>query len=315
MDDATSEQRLDALTREWVTISGNRQDRPNLPSHDCPFCVGGLEAPEPYDVRVLENRWPALHAGPPIDPFDDAITAPARGAAEVVLYTSDHDASLATLGVEGVRRVVDVWAQRTTALLAREEIEYVLVFENRGRDVGATIDHPHGQIYAFASVPPVPARELAVARANGCPLCSEIPREAEADARVVFDDDGWLGWVPFASPWPYGMVLAPRTHVGGLAVLDDASRDGCARALVDAVGRYDRLFDRPDAAPFPYMLWILQAPGIGDAHLHVHLAPPWRAPGTPRFVAAGELGSGTYFNPVRPEDAARALRAAGSGSD
>ena len=308
MGDGASEQRRDALTGEWVAISGQRQHRPNLPSGDCPFCVGGTEAPEPYDVRVFDNRWPALAPGAPLHLDGDSTSAPARGAAEVVLYTPDHNASMASLGVSGVRTVIDVWADRTATLLARDEIGYVLVFENRGRDVGATIDHPHGQIYAFASIPPVPARELAVAAEHGCPVCAEVADEAAEPTRVVHDGERWLGWVPFASPWPYGLLLAPRVHVDGLPALDDAGRDGMAAALVDVLGRYDALFGA-DAGPFPYMLWIHQAPDVAGAHLHVHLAPPWRSPGVPRYVAAGEIGSGMYFNPVAPEDAAAALRA------
>lgn len=309
MGDTSSEQRLDPLTGEWVTISGHRQDRPNLPSADCPFCVGGIEAPEPYDVRVFENRWPALGPGEPLHLGTDSTRAPARGAAEVVLYTPDHDASMASLGAMGVRKVIDVWAERTAALLTREEVAYVLVFENRGRDVGATIDHPHGQIYAFAATPPAPDRELAIAAEHGCPVCSQVTDEADDLTRVVHDGERWLGWVPFASPWPYGLLLAPRAHIDGLPALDDAGRDGLAAALVDVLGRYDALFDA-GAGPFPYMLWIHQAPTVDAAHLHVHLAPPWRSPGLPRYVAAGELGSGMYFNPVAPEDAAASLRAA-----
>jgi UDPglucose--hexose-1-phosphate uridylyltransferase len=109
--------------------------------------VGGLEAPEPYDVRWFPNRWPALAPGATIDFADGTTAHPAAGASEVVLFSPAHGESLASLPVEQVRRVVDLWAERTTALLARPEVEYVLVFENRGREVGATIDHPHGQIY------------------------------------------------------------------------------------------------------------------------------------------------------------------------
>jgi UDPglucose--hexose-1-phosphate uridylyltransferase len=301
------ELRFDPLTREWVMIVGDRQGRPNLPAVGCPFCVGGLESPEPYDVRAFTNRWPALVPGDAVPLAAGSATPfPARGAAEVVLYTPDHDASLGALGPAGIRRVVDLWAERTTALFARPEVEYVLVFENRGRDVGATIDHPHGQIYAFGFVPPVPRRELEVAAAHGCPLCTLVAEEAAAGARVVTDTGpaGWLAWVPAASPWPYGTLLAPRTHVDGLAALDDAGRDGLAATLADVLSRYDRLFARP----FPYMLWIHQQPGDEHSHLHVHLAPPRRAADTPRYVAAAEVGSGTYSNPVVPERAARELR-------
>ena len=105
--------------------------------------------------------------------------------------------------------------------------------------------------------------------------------------------------VPYASAYPYGLLLAPEVHVAGLPELDDAGRDGLAHVLVDVLSRYDRLF----GVPFPYMLWV--HPG---EHLHLHLAPPRRGAETLRYVAAGEVGSGTLMNPVVPEDAARALR-------
>src|SRR5205823_6551737 len=114
----------------------------------------------------------------------------------------DHDQSLATLPHGQRRRVVDVWAERTEALLARPEVAYVLVFENRGREVGATIDHPHGQIYAYPFVPPAPAREAEVGRAHGCMLCAEIARELADGARVVTRSGDWVAWVPYASEYP-----------------------------------------------------------------------------------------------------------------
>jgi UDPglucose--hexose-1-phosphate uridylyltransferase len=288
-----SELRRDALTGEWVGIAAGRQNRPNRPAADgCPFCVGGLEAPEPYTVKAFPNRWPAWVPGDAVELAGDRV--PARGASEVVLYSPDHDASLASLGVAGVRRVIDLWAERTTALLARPEVEYVLVFENRGGDAGATIPHPHGQIYGLPFVPPVPAREAEIAARDGCPLCTEDPGD-----RIVHDGATWRGWVPFASPYPYGLLLAPVAHTSGLPELGDEQRDGLASALVDCLGRLDRLFDRP----FPYMLWL--HPGV---HLHVHVAPPRRDAETLRYVAAAELGSGTLTNPVAPEAAAEALR-------
>jgi UDPglucose--hexose-1-phosphate uridylyltransferase len=307
--------RFDALTREWVNIVGHRQQRPNLPSDECPFCPGGLEAPEPYDVRWFTNRWPALAPGAPVHlAVADAMGAthvPAVGACEVVLFSPDHAQSLAGLGAKGVRKVVDVWAARTHALYERPEIEYVLVFENRGREVGATIDHPHGQIYGYPFVPPQPAHEAAVAREHGCPVCEETRAEGAAKTRVVYDDGEWLAWVPYANAYSYGLRIAPRSHVGSFPALDDRARDGLSAALADALARYDRLWPAPDERYlFPYLLWFHQAPAAGgdEWHLHAHVAPPLRAPGVMRFVASGELGSGTFSNPVLPEAAAVALR-------
>lgn len=314
--ESPGELRFDPLTREWVNVVGHRQERPNLPSSGCPFCVGGLEAPEAYDVRWFENRWPPLSPGTRLDVAAAEATGttvvPAVGAAEIVLFSPAHDQSLGTLGPHALRHVVDLWADRTDALLARPEIEYVLVFENRGRDVGATIDHPHGQIYAYPFVPPVPRREGAIAREHGCPICTELRQESTDGRRVVHDDEHWLAYVPFASHYPYELRLAARAHRARLSDLDDRERDGLAGALTDVLTRYDRLWrDAPGAsAMFPYLLWIHQAPRSEPEHhhLHVHLAPPQRAPGVARYVASGELGSGTFSNPVLPEAAAAALR-------
>jgi UDPglucose--hexose-1-phosphate uridylyltransferase len=315
------ELRFDPLTRQWVNIVGHRQSRPNLPTGECPFCVGGLEAPDPYDTRWFPNRWPPYEPGPPIDalvldgaPSDGtAPVLPAVGAAEVVLYSPRHEGSLGSLGEAQIRKVVDLWAERTAALMARPEVEYVLVFESRGSEVGATIHHPHGQIYALGFVPPAPAAEGAAAAEHGDVVAAELAAEVADGRRVVFDDGEWAAWVPFASGFPYGLRIAPRTKVGRIDELDPIGRDGLAAALADVLGRYDRLWrDDPAASPiFPYLMWLHQAPKR-DAelhHLHVHLAPPQRAPGVLRFVAAGESGSGTLSNPVVPEAAAAELRA------
>ena len=285
--------RTDALTGARVAVASHRQERPNLPSDGCPFCVGGTEAPQPYDVRSFVNRWPSLD--------DDRC--------EVVLFSPDHDASLGGLGAAGVRRVVDLWAERTAALGSRLDIGYVLVFENRGADAGATISHPHGQIYAYPEVPDVPARELDLAARHGCALCAESP-----DARQVASaGDGpaeWRAWIPWASPHPFGVVVAPVHHLPDLPSLDGAARDAFAAVLAEVLSGLDRAF----SGEVPYMLWVHQRPCDGDpwehAHVHAEVVPLWRGPGVMRYVAGAELGSGWYVNSVDPEDAAATLRAA-----
>jgi UDPglucose--hexose-1-phosphate uridylyltransferase len=276
-----SDLRVDELTGAHTYVVDSRQDRPNLPETGCPLCPGGLEAPEDYDVRWFVNRWPALP--------DERC--------EVVLYTPQHDATFWSLGTAGARKVVDLWAARTTALGAREDVAYVLVFENRGAAVGATLAHPHGQIYAFEFVPELPRRELL-----------RGTRLGEAGDRFVADAPGWCAWVPEASVYPYAVRLVPDGAVPDLPSLDDAGRDALAELLVDVLGRFDRLF----GSETPYMLWIHQRPFDGqawpDARLHVEIVTPWRAPGVLRYVAAGELGSGVFFNPVAPSAAAQALR-------
>jgi UDPglucose--hexose-1-phosphate uridylyltransferase len=218
---------------------------------------------------------------------------------EVLLYTPVHDATFWSLGATGARKVVDLWAERSETLGSRPDVSYVLVFENRGASVGATIEHPHGQIYAFDEVPSRPLQELL--RGELLPPVGD---------RLVSSALGWRAWVPEAPVFPYALVLVPDEHVPDLPSLADAGRDGLATLLVDVLERLDRLFN----ARTPYMLWIHQRPfDRGDwpqARLHVEIVTPWRAPNLPRYIAAGELASGVYFNPVLPETAAQSLRSA-----
>lgn len=307
LNDGRPEFRFDTLTRRWTAITAKRQARPNRPSADeCPFCVGGIEAQHPYDVMAFPNRWPALVPGKPVDlhlrrEVVDA-SAPARGAAEVIVYSPDHRASFSTLSHAQARLVVDLWADRTTALLRRPEVEYVLVFENNGAEVGATIAHPHGQIYAFPFTPPAPALEAQVAAEFGCPLCKELQDDPDLRSRTVDGNVSFLAFTRRAAAWPFELLIAPREHLPTIDGLDHRQRDDFADVLRSALRRYRNLF----AEPLPYMLWV--HPGV---HLHVHVVTTRRNASAVRYVAAGELGSGVMFNPVRPEEAAAALRRAG----
>lgn len=217
---------------------------------------------------------------------------------EMVLYTPRHDAAFWSLGSEGARKVVDLWASRTAALGTRDDVEYVLVFENRGAEVGATIPHPHGQIYAYDRIPPEPLAEL---------VDGVLDPAAVDDELVVAEHGDWRCWVPDAASWPNELRLAPLSPVGALCD-DGADRQGLADLLIDVLARLDQRFDEP----MPYMLWVHQRPFDGDewpdARVHLHIVPLLRAPGVQRYVAAAELGGGVYFNPVDPTDAAAALR-------
>lgn len=274
----------DVRSESPVWIAGRRQERPNHPADSCPFCPGGLEAPEPYDVRWFVNRWPAM---------------PDRRC-EVVLYSPVHDRPFSGLGIEGIRRVIDVWAERTEALGARDDVVSVLPFENRGAEVGATIGHPHGQIYAFDAIPPVVAKELST---RACWVCQAPPPELS-----VIAHGSCRAYVPAAARYPYELLIAPTAHRPDLPSLSSPERDDLTRVLEDGLARLDSLF----GAPMPYMLWVHQRPTDGGAwptaHVHIEVVGLYRSPDTPRYVAAGELGSGVWFNPLPPAVAAEHLR-------
>jgi UDPglucose--hexose-1-phosphate uridylyltransferase len=280
-----SDIRIDPALGTRVHIVGTRQARPNLPSTGCPFCVGGLEAPEPYDVFAFKNRWPAMK--------------PDR--CEVVLYTPEHDATFWQLGVDGVAKVIDLWAQRTAELGARDDVDYVLVFENRGAEVGATIAHPHGQIYAYDHVPERPGRLLA---AHWHP-------DADPGERAVAAHHGFSAVVPNAAIYPIAVTVAPDERVPDLVSMSAAQRRDLAAMLVDVFTRLDRLYD----TPLPYMMWLNQRPTDGgdwpEAWFNIEIVSPWRNKGVSRFIAAAEVACNEYFNPVIPEVVAEQLRALG----
>lgn len=278
--------RIDPLTGACVAITPWRQDRPNLPADSCPFCPGGLEAPHPYDVRCITNRWPALPAG----------------RHEVVLHSPEHTSSFRSLGNEATTRVIEVWSERTASLGTRADVSYVFIFENNGRAIGATIDHPHSQILAFGVVPPIPSGELS---RGGCELC----RKPEPDL-VVTNHGSWLARVPWAPSWPYEMLISPDRHIADLPEAGPSVRAELGVILVEALTRMELVLGQAD----PYMLWIHQRPTDSrdwpTAHLHLHLAPVLRARGTIRHLAAAEFGAGVFFDPVDPLDAAARLRTA-----
>ena len=278
-----SDIRTDTYLGTVVHVVADRQNRPNLPIAGCPFCVGGLEAPEQYSVRSFPNRWPALE----------------EGYCEVVLYSPDHEATFGTLTADEALSVVNLWAQRTQALQEMPNGEYVIVFENRGAEIGATISHPHGQIYAFDHVPPRPARMIA---GGWEPVVA-------SDEHLILEVDGWRVFSEYAAVYPVSIRIAPIHRIADLADMNAVDRAILAATLVRVFAALDALFD----APLPYMMWINQAPRTRDdwpdAWFNIEIVSPWRAQGLPRFIAGVEVASGEFFNPVDPADVAARLRA------
>jgi UDPglucose--hexose-1-phosphate uridylyltransferase len=298
------ELRFEELRGEWVDYAIHRQDRTFLPSEEhCPLCPtrpGGppTEIPLPaFEIAVFENRFPAFESP--------------RGAAEVVVYTDRHHDSFATLAPERARALMWVWRERHEELGAREDVEYVLIFENRGVEVGVTLHHPHGQIYAYPFLPPVPAAERAAdARLGGCAPCVLMGRELEDGRRIVFENEHVLVYVPHAARWPYEAHVVLRAHRPTLGHCAATELDALADALQALVRGYDALFERP----FPYVMVVHQAPTAAGAeregHLHVEFYPPLRTAHKLKYLAGSEQGGGVFIVDTLPEESAAALREA-----
>jgi UDPglucose--hexose-1-phosphate uridylyltransferase len=297
-----TELRFNELRGEQVDYAIHRQERTYLPPPDvCPLCPtqpGGeqTEIPFPaFEIAVFDNRFPAFEAP--------------HGAAEVVVYTDQHEGSLATLAPARAEDLMWVWRHRYQELGAREDVEYVMIFENRGVEVGVTLHHPHGQVYGYPFLPPVPALEQAAdRRLEGCAPCALMRGELEDGRRVLLQNDALVAYIPYAARWPYEVHATLRAHRRSLLECEDAELALLAGALQSLVRGFDALFERP----FPYVMVVHQAPTVpgADGHLHVEFYPPLRAADKLKFLAGSEQGAGTFISDTLPEESAAALREA-----
>lgn len=295
-----SELRVDVLTGDVYSYAAHRNSRTFMPaaSEDplAPSRPGGVPTEIPaadYDVVVFENRFPSFSGG--------------VGRCEVVCFTPDAEGRFADLSVEQARLVVDVWAHRTAELGARPDVEYVFPFENRGEEIGVTLQHPHGQLYAF---PFVPRRAAEIARRMGSNpgLFEDVVASAREAGLIVRETPSFVAFVPFAAKWPLELMIVPRGPVASFVELDGGQREELAELYLDMLGRVDRFF--PGVSRVPYVASWNQAPTRSPelGRLHLQLFSVLRAPGRLKFLAGAESGQGAWISDTLPEAVAARLR-------
>ncbi|MFD8809735.1 galactose-1-phosphate uridylyltransferase [Streptomyces sp. NPDC059597] len=319
-----SEIRRDPLLGDSVAVASHRQGRTyHPPADECPLCPSRgerlSEIPDSsYDVVVFENRFPSL--------------AGDSGRCEVVCFTSDHDASFADLTEEQARLVLDAWTDRTAELARLPSVKQVFCFENRGAEIGVTLGHPHGQIYAYPFTTPRTALMLRSVAAHkedsgGENLFDVVLARELAGERVVLESEHWAAFVPYAAHWPYEVHLYPKRRVPDLLALDEDARTEFPRVYLELLRRFDRIFEREEGEgaagegvgepPTPYIAAWHQAPfgptGVDgvereDFALHLELFTIRRTSGKLKFLAGSESGMNVFINDVPPERAAERLR-------
>jgi UDPglucose--hexose-1-phosphate uridylyltransferase len=321
-----SELRWNPVLEEWVITATERQDRTFLPPADyCPLDPtkpGGFPTEIPasnYHIAVFQNKFPSLRPDPPAPAVEGTElhpVAPAYGVCEVIVYTPQHEGTLAQRPVDEIEQLIHVWTDRFRELGARDGIEYVYIFENKGEAIGVTLHHPHGQIYAFPFIPPRIQKELDSSerhrqRTGECLFCRIVRDELADGRRIVIESPGFVAAVPFFARWPYEVHLWSRRHVGSLPELDSGECRELARVLKTLLVKYDKLWD----FSMPYMMLLHQRPTDGRPHegyhFHFEFYPPHRTPTKLKFLAGVESGTGTFINDTLAEEKAAELRAAG----
>ena len=307
------------LRGEWITYAAYRQTRTFLPPPEYNPLAVTLDPAHPtelpagdWDVAVFDNRFPSLSVGSKQPPELIVPSAPAFGKCEVVVFTQDARSSLGALPLDHLELVLEVWADRTETLGNLAGIDYVLPFENRGAEVGVTLHHPHGQIYAYPVVPPVPGRMQQIAleyyKAHRSGVLQDLIREELKGPRMLYSGEHAVAFVPVCGRYPYEVWVAPIAPVEGFADLSGDQRADLARALKTVLLKFDGLWKRP----FPYLMAWYQAPTDNkphpESHLHAEFYPPYRTPDKLKYLAGTELAAGFFAMDALPEEKARELQ-------
>jgi UDPglucose--hexose-1-phosphate uridylyltransferase len=309
--------RYNPLTGEWVLVSPHRGQRPwqgaverppaeDRPRYDpnCYLCPGNVRAngehnPPYTGTYVFENDFAALKPETPADPPDTGSPLlryePEPGLCRVICFSPRHDLTLPAMSQAEVEAVVATWIDQARDLSAKDFIDYVQVFENKGAAMGASNPHPHSQVWASCHVPNEPAKET---RAQAdyqhehgrCLLCDYLALERRDGRRVVAANDHATALVPFWAIWPFETMVIVHRHMAALTDLTSTEVSGVADLLRQVTTRYDNLFE----ISFPYSMGFHQAPSDGQAypawHLHAHFLPPlFRSATVRKFMVGYEL--------------------------
>ena len=309
------EMRQDLLTGEWIAMAAHRQGRAFLPPKEfCPLCpttsdFGTEIADSNFEVVVFENRSPSFSA-PSTQLPEDAIQA--SGRCEVVVFSDQHEGSFGSLALAQMRTVLSAWIDRTREISKLSYVEQIFAFENRGEEVGVTLNHPHGQIYSYPFITPRTAKMLQVAQEHfdktGTPLITSIiERELTDQLRIIAQNEHWVAYVPFAARYPFEIHVAPKVFVADFAELSDSVADAFPEIAREVLLRLDGVF----GIPMAYIAAWHQAPvrtGRDVLGLHWQITSVRRAPGKLKYLAGSESAMGAFIMDLKPEQSAKQLR-------
>jgi UDPglucose--hexose-1-phosphate uridylyltransferase len=328
------EERWHPLREEWVIIAAHRQNRPwsgemlehqqsQTPEHidDCYLCprnerVSGNFNEDYKSVYVFDNDLPCVGENAPSDlekPVGIYKNRPANGIARVICYSPKHNISLAEMNQTEIENVVGVWQKQYAELARRDEVNHVLIFENKGDAVGVSNPHPHGQIYATNFIFKTIETETIAARKHLQEtrniLFEDIIRSEQTDGRrIIFENEHAIGFLPYFARYAYEVFVAPKKAVRSVAEMNDNQVNDFAEVLRKVLVKYDNLWKMP----FPYVMPLHNAPTDGGDysgfHFHLQFHPPLRKPNLMKYLAGPEIGGGNFLSDTLPEEKANELK-------
>ncbi|MCO6042044.1 galactose-1-phosphate uridylyltransferase [Thermococcus alcaliphilus] len=309
------ELRYNPLTGQWIMVSAVRRNRPWRPRDFCPFCPGTEETGYGWEVLLLPNRFPMLSFDAPKPEQEEFyIKARAIGQCSVIVETPEHELrDLDELPKKQMTKVVELWREVTAKLMENSRVAYLAIFRNKGEEIGVSLTHPHGQLYALPFIPLKARLKIENSRNyyhrfGECLFCRILKEEANEE-RAIYENESFIAFMPFFASWPFEIHVYPKRHVQYLTQLNSKETRNLADVLQVATGSLNEVLERD----MPYAMMVFQAPFKGKYsfyHLHIEFYPILRDNRKIKYTAGIELGTWEFTYDGIPEENAEKLKEA-----
>ena len=295
---------------EWVTYSSKRTERTSFPAKEyCPLCPSGStgfpsEIPfKSFEIAVFPNRWPSFSSPSYNVNIENILSKPSNGHCEVVVYSSEHQDTISDMPIEKIILLTKTWIDRYIELLSRDDISYVMPFENRGEECGVTLHHPHGQIYGYPFIPPVIKKEINSFKKENFILSMMDSLE---EKYFVYQDNEMIAAVPPFARYAYEVWIMPKKQIAGPWKFNENQINSFSTCIQKVVKGYDLFLGKK----CPYIMGLHAAPNLLDENFHFHTEfyPPLRSGDKPKVLAGSESLAGVFIMDVLPEESAEVLR-------
>lgn len=319
--------RRDLFTGDWIIFAANRKERPydfvkksepmEKDYSDCPFCLGNeYKTPNVlfqngkdgnWNIRVFPNMYPAVtkeEEKAENEGFYESL--PGNGLHEVLVDTPEHTGVIHNFTVKHIQAILSVLQERYEAIKAKKGIEYIQIFKNCGPEAGMSLMHSHWQIMGIPFLSNYQRRMLAVTKEyytknRTCLFCHMLEHEQKERKRIIEENNDFMVFVPFAPKLSYEVWIAPKRHVCCFGDIKKEELYSLAELLKHTLRRVNQI--RKDMS---YNICFMDKINhvLGEEYCH------WYLKIYPRMgsFAGFEFATGSYINPVMPEQAAEFYR-------